>query len=59
VRNPEATHGIDVSFCQQAENKREQKASNKKSDLYLKIMREHGKTTPTTHKLNYDITSLN
>ena len=39
-------------------SRRDQKLSQKKSDLYLKIMKDHGLEGKITPKLNYDISSL-
>ena len=39
-------------------SRRDGKLSQKKSNLYLKIMKDHGLEGKTTPKLNYDISSL-
>ena len=46
----------DVSFCAVAE-RREAKASGKKSALYMRIMKEHGLAIQST-TLNYKIERL-
>ena len=50
---------MDLSFSTEVKNKREGKMSEKKSDLYLKIMRDHNKHKDKSPvKLSYEIPSL-
>ncbi len=50
---------MDLSFSAEVKNKREGKMSEKKSDLYLKIMRDHNKHKDKSPvKLSYEIPSL-